>query len=76
MKSDFEAKVENNIWDNNLDEVIDFIKEATKPDTKWQWTRNMRCKYIEIRIDMRDGGLVLIDSNGIRISLDMIKNQK
>lgn len=74
--ADFEAKVENNVWDDNLDEVIDFIKEATNPSADWDYLRNMNCKYIDIRIDMRGGDFILLDRNGTRVSLDMIKAQK
>ena len=87
--ADMKSRHENNVWDENLDQVIAFIKAATAPDSekfdengrykpdanRWSWARNMDCKYVNIRIDMRDGGFILIDSKGKRISLDALKFQ-
>lgn len=75
---DFKDKVENNIWErpSNLQKLIDFVKEATKERFGgWQWTRNSKCKYIDIRIDMRDGGFILLDRDRNRISFDDLKYQ-
>ena len=74
-------KIENNIWENNFDEVIAFIKEVTKSDfdfdsePKWNWMRNPRCKYVQLRIDMRDGGFVILDRDNQRITFDELKYQ-
>jgi hypothetical protein len=83
-----QAKIDRNSWEENFDEVIAFIKQATneepyeadgntlKPGAiDWSWSRNMDCKYINIRIDMRDGGFVLVNQRGERVSLDAIKWQ-
>lgn len=72
--AEWKAKVESNRWEENFDEVITFIKEATKEDSDWSWARNMDCKYINLRIDMRDGGFVIV-ADGKRISLDALKWQ-
>lgn len=41
----------------------------------WSWSRNWDCKYVDIRIDMRDGGFIVMDQEGRRISLDQLKWQ-
>lgn len=83
-----QAKIDSNEWDTNLDEVIAFIKWATRPDSEifdengqykpgesdWSWARNFDCKYVDLRIDMRDGGFVIC-AKGKRISLDKLKWQ-
>ena len=77
----FETKVQHNIWDRDLNEVIKTINELTEGsdkfdwDKNWMWIRNGRCKYISIRIDMRDGAFVLVDRDGERISLEHLKFQ-
>jgi hypothetical protein len=77
---DLEKKKETNIWDDNIDEVISFIKKATEGglfnmNKPWKWTRNSLCKYIELRIDMRDGGFILKNDRGERISLKQLQYQ-
>jgi hypothetical protein len=42
---------------------------------KWCWTRNTRCKYISLRIDMRDGKCILLDRNDEVLTLDELKFQ-
>ena len=70
---DHAAMVERNEWfeRHQLDEVLAVIKELTKSGKEWTWARNTQCKYIDIRIDMRDGGFVLKDRSG-RISLKQL----
>lgn len=66
----------DNLWEENLDEVMSFVKEAIKdPFEGWQWINNSRCKYVDIRIDMRDGGFIIKDRDGKRISFDQLKHQ-
>jgi len=85
---EFEAKVNANIWETNFDEVIAFIKSAAIEDPyeedgmtlkpgaiDWSWIKNSLCKYIKLSIDMRDGGFILMDRDGNRISLDQLKYQ-
>ena len=43
--------------------------------TSWSWTRNYRCKYIEIRIDMRDGKCLIKDRYGKFIETREVVNQ-
>jgi hypothetical protein len=72
-------KIETNTWEENLDEVFDFIldilKIRTKEGGRWIWWKNSRCKYINLKIDMRDGGFLLLDRNGERISFEELKKQ-
>ena len=69
-------KIEHNFWErpNTLQEIVDFIKESTNEESEWIWARNSECKYIDLRIDMRDGGFILSAKNK-RISLDRLKWQ-
>ena len=70
------SKFYHNSWDENLDEVVATVKELSKEDDfTWSWARNWSCKYISIRIDMRDGAFVLVNGEGERISLDQLKYQ-
>lgn len=71
-----ESKFYHNSWDENFDEVVSTIKELSKEgDFTWSWARNWACKYISIRIDMRDGAFVLVNRDGERISLEQLKYQ-
>jgi hypothetical protein len=65
-------KQDHDKWDNIKDifpllEIIRKKKSAFDMD-KWTWLKNSRCKYIEIRIDTRDGGCIIRDRDGNRIS--------
>jgi len=82
MKRDkiLELKQKENIWDTNLEEVISFIKKATEGgmfslNKSWGWIYNSRCKYISLRIDMRDGKFILLDKDDKRISLEQLQYQ-
>jgi hypothetical protein len=57
-------RIDFNQWDN-VDTVIDVI-DKVKNNT-WFWHKNMKCKYINVRIDMRDGGCIIEDRYGNRI---------
>jgi hypothetical protein len=69
-------KIEHNFWEkpNTLQEIVDFIKENANRDSEWKWLWNSECKYIDLRIDMRDGGFTL-SAKGKRISLNQLKWQ-
>jgi len=41
----------------------------------WSWGRNTRCKYIDIRIDMRSGLCYLMDRDGKFITLAQLQWQ-
>jgi len=51
-------------------EVLDIVSNED-----WCWGRNSKCKYIDLRIDTRDGHCVIQDRNGVVISLDDVKYQ-
>jgi hypothetical protein len=84
---EYQARIQANKWDTNLDEVINFIKAASSEpvynsegncipgNLYWSWARNMRCKYVSVNFDMRDGAFTLRDQDGMRISLDQLKYQ-
>lgn len=55
----------NKEWEN-LDDLVASVK--SKLEGKWSWTGNMRCKYVSIRVDMRDGKAILLDKDGKRIT--------
>jgi hypothetical protein len=79
VREHVEAKSAKNIWDKQdgtLQEKFDFILSAVKDRTEgWLWVRNSRCKYVELRIDMRDGGHLLFDRDGARIHFEELKFQ-
>lgn len=60
-----EEKTAANVWDH-VDDVLAVIEKARRGE--WGWVGNSQCKYIEVRIDMRDGGCILRDRDGTRIS--------
>lgn len=75
----FNSMVESNIWHDRseLDEVIGKLKSFFDPTNKaWSWVFNTQCKYIDIRIDMRNGGFILKDRDGSRICIEQIEYQK
>lgn len=58
-------KEQRNEWDH----LRDFIPVwKAQQEGKWLWYANSRCKYVELRIDMRDGGCIIKDRWGARIS--------
>jgi hypothetical protein len=58
-------KEKTNTWDS----LADFVKVwHAQQEGKWAWFANSRCKYVELRIDMRDGGCIIRDREGTRIS--------
>ena len=65
-------KESNNIWDS-IDDVISVINKVR--EGKWLWWKNPRCKYIDVRIDMRDGGCIIMDREGNRIDPNDLQAQ-
>jgi hypothetical protein len=55
----------NDNW-NNIDDFIAVLQLMR--DGKWDWYANTRCKYVELRVDMRDGGCIISDRESKRIS--------
>ena len=54
-----------NVW-NNISEALPTLKAASRGE--WTWAANTRCKYVQLRIDMRDGGCLIQDRHGVRIT--------
>ena len=61
---DLEQKEATNTWDS-IDDFIAVLEQMRAG--KWQWYANSKCKYVELRVDMRDGGCLIKDRNGNRI---------
>lgn len=57
-----------------LNEVMDVIQSGGQDGT-WKWYRNTACKYVELRIDMRDLKCLIRNAKGEFISLDQLKYQ-
>ncbi len=53
---------------------IEEIIEVTS-SKDWTWMKNSRCKYLNIRMDTRDGHCLISDRNNERISLDQLRYQ-
>lgn len=73
-KLSLREKIERNVWDS-VDDVMAVIRRARLPmgdKNRWAWHRNQNCKYIEVRIDMRDGGCIIKNGDGQRISLSQL----
>lgn len=66
-----------NVWEDGktLDGVFKFIKEATTGKHDWWWIKNSKCKYVSLRIDMRDGGFIILDRNNERIEFTELEYQ-
>lgn len=62
-------KIETNTWDH-IDDVLSVLDRALLPHEnpdRWSWSRNTECKYLDVRIDMRDGGCIIRDRHDKRI---------
>ena len=57
-------KIEHNIWDS-VDEFIKVLNDMR--EGKWIWIKNANLKYVNLRVDMRDGGCLIFDRNDKRI---------
>lgn len=56
-----------------IEPVFEVLSDARKGI--WNWTANSKCKYITLRIDIRDGHLVLMDRDNNPITLEELKRQ-
>lgn len=57
-------KIATNTWDN----IEDFLSVLNAMRArKWHWWKNHKCKYVELRVDMRDGCCIIRDRDGNRI---------
>lgn len=76
---EFTHKVRHNVWHDRseFDLFVNTIKELSD-DTEgnhWSWSRNWNCKYLNLRIDMRDGGFCLMNDKNKRINVEQLKWQ-
>lgn len=62
-----------NVWDH-IDDALAVIELARAGE--WHWCENFGCKYIELRIDMRDGGCLIKDKDGNRIDPAELRKQR
>lgn len=60
---------------DELKDTIALIEQMAEHGGTWQWWKNPECKYVSIRIDMRDGGFIILGRDGKRISLADIQYQ-
>lgn len=67
-----QEKIARNIWDS-IDDVLKVVRAAQRGD--WCWSRNSSCKYLNLRLDMRDGGCIIYDRDGKRISPEQLAYQ-
>lgn len=67
-----EEKIETNSWDS-IDDFIRVLREMKSG--KWNWYKNSKCKYVDLRVDMRDGACIIRDRNGNRISPKELAHQ-
>ncbi len=77
-EAEYDEKIKRNSWhDSVVDELFPVVKEVLDKVKKreWTWTKNWDCKYINVRVDMRDGGSLITNRNGEWISPDQLKYQ-
>lgn len=77
-EAEYEDKIQRNSWHNaGVEELFSLVKEVVQKSKNhdWLWICNSECKYVEIRVDMRNGGAVLCNRRGLRISPDQLKYQ-
>jgi hypothetical protein len=56
-----------------LNDFIAVLNRITR--NGWCWSKNARCKYVELRIDMRDGHCFISDRDGNDITLEELAYQ-
>lgn len=77
----FKEMIESNEWHSleELDSYIAAIKKFSRSNLKdWHWSKskNWECKYVNIRVDMRDGGFIVTGREGNRIDLEALSYQR
>jgi len=53
---------------------LDAVKTITSDE--WIWPKNFRCKYVEFRVDTRDGAALIKDREGNVITIEQLLSQK
>ena len=61
---ELQEKIETNTWDS-IDDFIVVLNQMRAG--KWNWFANSKCKYVELRVDMREGSCIIKDRYGKRI---------
>ena len=54
-------------------QITEVVNSSLKGN--WDWFRNSRCKYINLRIDMRDGNCLIKDRDEELITLEQLRYQ-
>jgi hypothetical protein len=57
-----------------IEKIVEVIEQSRAK--KWLWPLNWDCKYIVLRIDMRDGHCVIMDRNQKPITLAELQRQR
>jgi hypothetical protein len=65
-------KIRFNVWDH-IDVVIEVLEKMKRKE--WSWARNHPCKYLNLTVDMRDGGCLIHDKDGNRINPEDLRFQ-
>lgn len=77
---EFTEQVNRNKWHDReeIDSFVNTIKELSldTDDNEWSWAYNHTSKYINLRFDMRDGGFIMTNDEGVRINLDQLRWQR
>lgn len=58
---------------NSVKRLVSVLQKAQ--GYEWSWAANTRCKYIDVRIDMRGHSVLIKDREGNIISLDDLEYQ-
>lgn len=60
----FEEKKKENIWDC-MDDFLAVLGRMRRGE--WHWYLSRNCKYVNLRVDMRDGGCIIMNADNERI---------
>ena len=55
-----EYRIQHNEWDD-IQAVIDVLEQVKQK--RWSWVKSDGAKYLNIRLDMRDGGCIILRDN-------------
>ena len=61
-----------NTW-VSINKVLDVINKVKTRE--WMWIKNSKCKYVNLRIDMRDGHCLIFDGDNNHIELKDLEFQ-
>lgn len=69
---DLAKKIAGNVWDH----IEDFLKVYERSKSgDWKWYANSKCKYVELRVDMRSGHCIIRDRDGNRVDPKDLEHQ-